>query len=46
MHRIKSTKQDLLVWDLTFNNFGNSLWFGVDQLWVAVDGGDLGEVWA
>lgn len=32
--------------DLTFNDFGNSLRFGVDQLWVAVDGGDLGEVWA
>lgn len=42
----ESTKQDPDLWDFTFNNFGNSLWFDINQLWVAVDGGDLGEVWA
>lgn len=30
----------------TFNDFGNSLWFLIDQTWVAMDGGDLREVWA
>lgn len=37
---------DLWLWVFTFNDFGNSLWFLIDQIWVAVDGGDLREVWA
>lgn len=43
--RFESTKQDLHLWDLTFNKFGNSLWFLFRQFLVAVDGGDLGGAW-
>lgn len=30
---------------LTFNDFGNSLRFLVDQTWVSVDGSDPRKVW-
>lgn len=40
-----STKQDLHLWDFTFNKFGQSVWFLFTQFLVSVDG-DLGEFWA
>lgn len=38
--------KSLQLWVLTFDNFGNSLRFLVDQIGVSVEGGDLGEIWA
>lgn len=44
---LRKRRANVLLWPFTFNDFGNSLWFQVDQIGTAaVDGGDLGEVGA
>lgn len=45
-HTNARTTQNLQLGAFTFNDFGNSLWFLIDQIWVSMDGGDLREVWA